>query len=80
MRVEDDGRGIAGADLDRLFEPLFTARREAGGTGIGLFVGRSLAEALGGGIAAESPGEGLGAVFTVTIPRSRPAGDERTTQ
>jgi len=76
VRVEDDGRGIASADLEKLFEPLVTGRRETGGTGIGLFVGKSLAVALGGRIAAESPGEGMGAAFIVSIPRCRVSQEE----
>lgn len=80
VRVEDNGRGIAPEDFERLFEPLFTARRESGGTGIGLFIGRSLARALGGHIAAESEGEGKGAAFIVTIPRSNALEEEHPSQ
>jgi len=44
----DNGPGVAEADRMRLFEPFFTSKRESGGTGMGLSIARSLAEAHGG--------------------------------
>jgi signal transduction histidine kinase len=64
--VSDDGPGIAVADLERIFEPFFTARREAGGTGLGLAIARSLLAATGGTIVAkEVP---AGACFRLRLP------------
>jgi signal transduction histidine kinase len=40
------------------------------GTGLGLFIVRSIVERHGGRVAAESDGEGLGATFTITFPRA----------
>jgi len=63
----DTGPGISKSDLERIFEPLFTTK--ARGIGLGLTVAKSLVEANGGKIMAESE-EGKGSVFTVTLPKS----------
>ncbi|MEP7008163.1 MAG: HAMP domain-containing sensor histidine kinase, partial [Sphingomonas bacterium] len=64
--VTDDGPGIAVADLERIFEPFFTGRREAGGAGLGLAIARSLLAATGGTIVAkEVP---AGACFRLRLP------------
>jgi signal transduction histidine kinase len=64
--VSDDGPGIATADLERIFEPFFTGRREAGGAGLGLAIARSLLAATGGTIVAvEVP---AGACFRLRLP------------
>ncbi|HLW16295.1 MAG TPA: ATP-binding protein, partial [Actinomycetota bacterium] len=56
--VIDAGVGIYSGDLERIFDPFTqidsTSTREAGGTGIGLYVCRTLADALGGHIGVES--------------------------
>jgi two-component system sensor histidine kinase KdpD len=56
--VEDDGPGIAPADLPRIFDPFFRASRTdrvAAGSGLGLAIAHGLTRAMGGQIAAESP-------------------------
>lgn len=53
VTVGDNGSGVAEADLERIFEPFFTGRREAGGAGLGLAIARSLLAASGGSIVAE---------------------------
>jgi len=63
----DTGPGLPKSDLKRIFEPLFTTK--AKGIGLGLTVTKSLVEANGGKIMAESE-EGKGSVFTVTLPKS----------
>ena len=66
LSVADDGPGIAPADRERVFEPFFTGRREAGGAGMGLAIVRSLLAANGGAIAVQpSP---AGALFVITLP------------
>jgi signal transduction histidine kinase len=45
LDLADDGRGIAEADRERVFEPFFTSRRTTGGTGLGMPIARSLLEA-----------------------------------
>ncbi len=66
IRVADNGKGIGEADRTRIFEPFFTANREAGGTGLGLPIARSLLAATGATIDV-SPG-GPGAAFVLSIP------------
>ena len=48
--VADDGPGIPPGDRGRIFEPFFTSRRAAGGSGLGLPIARSLIEAARGEI------------------------------
>jgi signal transduction histidine kinase/AmiR/NasT family two-component response regulator len=72
VRVSDNGSGIASETLPRIFE-LFVQERQAierpqGGLGIGLAIVRSLVQAHGGTVQAESPGKGKGSTFTVTLP------------
>jgi len=71
VAVADSGPGIAPEHLPRLFERFYradTARsRNEGGTGIGLAIARSVVEAHGGRIWAESE-PGKGATFTFELP------------
>jgi len=56
--VEDDGPGIPGADLERVFERLYQSRLSAGrelGSGLGLAIVDELVRAMGGRVRAESP-------------------------
>jgi PAS domain S-box-containing protein len=72
IRVQDTGRGISPEFLPHVFdyfrqEDGKTTRR-FGGLGLGLAIVRHLTELHGGTIQAESPGEELGATFTVCLP------------
>ncbi|MCB2154080.1 HAMP domain-containing protein [bacterium] len=69
ISIQDNGVGIAPEDLDHLFEPFFTRRRDQNGTGLGLYVCQGLIDALGGKLRAESEGRGKGSRFIVTLPR-----------
>jgi PAS domain S-box-containing protein len=55
IQVEDNGVGIAAANLQRIFEPFFSTKEEVG-TGIGLWVTRELVEKNGGRIFVHSRG------------------------
>lgn len=73
LAVADNGVGIAGKLLPRIFD-LFvqaarTPDRAQGGLGLGLALVRSLVELHGGRVAAASAGEQQGATFTVWLPR-----------
>jgi signal transduction histidine kinase len=71
ISVADNGSGISREHLPRLFERFYRAdparARGAGGTGIGLAIARSVVEAHGGRIRAESE-PGIGSVFTFDLP------------
>jgi PAS domain S-box-containing protein len=73
IAVTDTGRGIDRADLPRVFEPFWqvdtTLTRTDSGLGLGLAIVRSLVEAHGGTVRAESRGLGHGARFIVELPR-----------
>jgi signal transduction histidine kinase len=66
--VADQGKGIAGEDRERVFEKFERVDpNEPGGTGLGLYIARRLARAMGGDIALDSA-PGQGARFTFTLP------------
>jgi signal transduction histidine kinase len=66
--VADQGKGIAEEDRERVFEKFERADpTEPGGTGLGLYIARRLARAMGGDIALDSA-PGQGARFTFTLP------------
>ena len=72
VKVKDQGVGIAEAELKRIFRrfyriPGIVATRVKG-TGLGLFIVRSVAERHGGRAYAESAGTGHGSTFTIQIP------------
>ncbi|QSJ18875.1 PAS domain S-box protein [Nostoc sp. UHCC 0702] len=72
ITVRDTGRGISPDFLPYIFESFrqedASITRKYGGLGLGLAIVRQLVEAHGGMITADSPGEGLGATFTVQLP------------
>jgi signal transduction histidine kinase len=69
----DSGLGIEAAHLPHIFKRFYRAdisrsRKNGGGSGIGLTITKSLVEAHGGKIWAESEGKGKGSTFTFTLP------------
>jgi signal transduction histidine kinase len=67
VRIKDTGKGIDPTILPRLFTK-FTTRSETGGTGLGLFISKSIVEAHGGRIWAENNNNGIGATFAFSLP------------
>jgi two-component system, OmpR family, sensor kinase len=67
--VEDKGLGIPQHDIDRLFERYFRGSNVSGivGTGIGLYLVRTVIDLHGGAISVESK-EGAGTQFSVRLP------------
>jgi PAS domain S-box-containing protein len=74
VTVTDHGPGIAEEDQGRIFSKFERAVPEQhfGGLGLGLYIGRQLAEAHGGSIEVESK-LGTGATFTLRLPIDPPA-------
>lgn len=74
VRVKDTGYGIEPEDLARLFQPFSQVHDETagnvGGSGLGLFISRGIAEAHGGSLSAQSGGRGKGSVFVLRLPIS----------
>jgi len=71
IQVRDGGPGISPSDRERVFgrfEQAVGQGRRRGGFGVGLWVVRQLAEAMGGMVAIEDA-PGGGALFTVTLPQ-----------
>ena len=71
ISVEDRGIGMNATELGRIFEPFYRSPQVAAaqirGTGLGLPLAKSLAEAMGGSLTVESaPGEG--STFTLHLP------------
>jgi signal transduction histidine kinase len=75
LRYADDGRGIPEEVRHRIFEPFYTTRRAAGGSGLGLHIVYNLVtQRLGGTIAVDSAA-GQGTAFTIDIPNTAEAAD-----
>ncbi|MGH9330877.1 MAG: ATP-binding protein, partial [Vicinamibacterales bacterium] len=75
LEVRDTGIGISREFLPYVFDRFRQAEgavtRTHGGLGLGLSIVRHLVELHGGEVTAESEGDGLGAVFTVSLPLTR---------
>ncbi len=72
LSVEDNGPGISSDHLAWLFEPFYQAAQSPrrGGTGLGLYICKGIAEQHGGRIWAELV-PGAGACFKLSLPRRR---------
>lgn len=77
MKVSDHGVGIPTEALPKLFDRFYrieeTSRaRRRKGTGIGLYVVRSIVHAHGGKVTAQSDGPDAGTTFTIRLPAASP--------
>jgi signal transduction histidine kinase len=74
VRVTDSGVGISPAELKRIFRRFYripaSVAMRAKGSGLGLFIVRSVAKKHGGRAFAESRGQGHGSTFTLLLPRA----------
>jgi two-component system, OmpR family, sensor histidine kinase SenX3 len=74
VRVHDQGVGIPRSELNQIFKRFYRVRArtlaQIKGTGLGLFIVRSIARRHGGDAYAESEGEGKGATVIIKLPRS----------
>lgn len=74
IQISDTGHGIAPEFLPYVFDRFRQADSPGGrsraGLGLGLALVREMVHAHGGTVAAESPGDGQGSTFTVTLPWS----------
>jgi signal transduction histidine kinase len=75
ISVEDSGIGISKQDLSHVFSKFFRGKNarasDTEGFGVGLYLASSIINRMGGKIKVESPGEGQGSRFTISLPRSR---------
>ena len=72
VRVKDSGIGIPRTQLRRIFHRFYRIQVhgfKVKGTGLGLYIVRSIVKQHGGRVFAASDGEGKGATFTVELPR-----------
>lgn len=67
IQVEDSGSGISEEHLRHIFEPFFSTKREAKGTGLGLWVSQGIVQQHGGQMKVRSR-PGRGTTFTVALP------------
>lgn len=74
LSVSDHGVGIPPSDLKRVFKRFYRVQNRSlahiKGTGLGLFIVRSIASKHGGRVFAQSRGEGTGTTVVLELPRS----------
>jgi two-component system, OmpR family, sensor histidine kinase SenX3 len=74
LTVRDHGVGIPADDMKSIFKRFYRVSHRSlahvKGTGLGLFIVKSIAQKHGGSVFAESAGEGKGTTITLELPRS----------
>jgi signal transduction histidine kinase len=71
LAFQDNGKGLKKNELDRIFEMFYRVRtpgENIRGTGLGLYIVKSVVNAHGGKISVESAGPGKGCTFHITLP------------
>jgi signal transduction histidine kinase len=73
--VEDDGEGATSEQIGRMFQPLYTTKKDKGGTGLGLYMVKAIIESHRGSIRVVSKnswgGKGSGMIFCLELPRKQ---------
>jgi two-component system, OmpR family, sensor histidine kinase SenX3 len=73
LRVRDNGVGIPRSELKRIFKRFYRipvqVTSTVRGTGLGLFIVRSIVKRHGGEVMVDSAGEGCGSTFSIRLPR-----------
>jgi signal transduction histidine kinase len=75
LEISDTGNGIPQDQLGYIFEPLFSTKREQGGTGLGLTIVQQIILDHGGDIVAESE-VGRGTTFLIKLPTAESFADQ----
>ena len=76
LEITDTGIGISAEDLPNIFEPFYSTKSKAGGTGLGLVVVSQIIEAHQGKIELSSK-VGKGTQFRIILPPANVQGLER---
>jgi PAS domain S-box-containing protein len=69
VSIADTGRGIPEDELPYIFDAFYRASRDTTGSGLGLFIAKTIIEAHGGRIRVESV-HGKGSIFSVMLPKN----------
>jgi two-component system, NtrC family, sensor kinase len=67
IRIKDNGTGIPGNVLQKIFQPFFTTKPTGQGTGLGLSISHDIVKAHGGELKVETT-EGKGCEFVIFLP------------
>lgn len=67
VKIQDNGHGVPGGHLDKVFSPYFSSKSPDRGTGLGLAICKKTIEMAGGAIAFESTA-GAGTTVTIRLP------------
>jgi two-component system, OmpR family, sensor histidine kinase VicK len=71
LEFQDNGKGLRKGELDKIFEMFYRVRtpgENIRGTGLGLYIVKSVVNAHGGKISVDSQGPGKGCTFHITLP------------
>jgi two-component system NtrC family sensor kinase len=68
LSVQDDGNGIAPENLKRIYDPFFTTKLGAGGSGLGLHITYNIVSSLLRGRIKVASEVGVGTTFTLVMP------------
>jgi two-component system, sporulation sensor kinase A len=67
IQIQDKGMGIPSENLQKIFDPFFSTKKDRGGTGLGLSVAKEIVKQHGGNIIVESE-VNQGSTFHILLP------------